>query len=1088
MLLFMAVFQLSANNGYAQRTNVPVSVSNVTVEQVLNQIEKSSDYVFLYNDKEIDTRRVVTVRSKTGNITEVLNHIFRGTNVTYTVVDKQIILSTQKNPTPSSAYLLKGVVKDAKGEPLIGVNVKVKGSASGTITDLDGNFSLQVKEGDVIEVSYVGYATQTIKVTGRGPINVTLQEDNRVLNEVVVTALGIKRAEKALSYNVQEIKNEALTTVKDANFVNALNGKVAGITINKSGSGVGGAARVVMRGAKSIEGSNNVLYVIDGIPLFNTSVGENSGIMGEGRVGSEGIADFNPEDIASISVLSGPSAAALYGSSAANGVILITTKKGETGRARLDITSSFEFSNPFVMPRFQNTYGNKPNSYESWGEKLDKPSSYDPAKDFFRTGTNLINSATLTTGTEKNQTFLSIASTNAGGIVPNNNYERYNFTVNNNAKLLNDKMELGLGAQYIRQKDRNMVSQGQYWNPIVAAYLFPRGEEWEPIKTFERWSPSRNIPVQYWPVSEGVFGVQNPYWTAYRNVAENIRDRYIFHANVKYIFFDWLNVAGRIRMDKANTYFHRDLYASTNEKWAKPKGHFEYSNTQEEQIYADLMANFDKRFGDYSIVANVGTSFSDFRANMGGYGGPLQLIPNMFTVGNINPATGNPTEGGGDRAVRNVALFASVELGWKNMVYLTATGRNDWNSRLVNSAEPSFFYPSIGISALMSEMIDMGSSVDLLKLRASYTQVGAPVSRIGMTPGTETNRIVGGVIEANTIYPFGEFKAERTKSYEFGLSLKAFKGLSLDVTYYKSNTYNQTFLGTMPESSGYTRAYLQAGNVQNTGIEASLGYGGKKGDWEFATNVVFSHNKNEIKEMVTNYKHPNLPYTFDIHEVTKGSTILKVGGSINDIYAGQFLQKDGNGYVYVPETGEIGMSPSKTPVYLGRTTPDFNLGWNSTLSWKGLHLGIVFSGRFGGVVTSSTQAIMDRFGVSEASAIARDNGGVMIPNQGRYDAKEYYRLVGSSGEAELMGYYTYDATNVRLQQLSLGYRLPSQLFKGSVIRGVTVTLTGNNLWMIYNKAPHDPELTPSTGTYGIGNDYFMQPSLRSFGASIKLSL
>ncbi|GAE22324.1 TonB-dependent receptor [Bacteroides pyogenes JCM 10003] len=375
--------------------------------------------------------------------------------------------------------------------------------------------------------------------------------------------------------------------------------------------------------------------------------------------------------------------------------------------------------------------------------------------------------------------------------------------------------------------------------------------------------------------------------------------------------------------------------------------------------------------------------------------------------------------------------------------------------------------------------------VDLLKLRASYTQVGAPVSRIGMTPGTYTDKIVGGVIIPNTLYPYTDFKAERTKSYEFGLSFKGLKGLSFDLTLYKSNTYNQTFLGTMPESSGYTGAYLQAGNVQNTGIEASLGYGHKVGEVDFSTNLVFSRNKNEIKEMVKDYKHPDLNYTFDIPEVSKGSTILKVGGSINDVYASKFFKKDGNGYVYVPETGEVNMEVGK-PVFLGRTTPDFNMGWNASVSWRGLNFGFTFNGRFGGIVTSSTQAIMDSFGVSEVSAIARDNGGALLPNQGLYDAQKYYEMVGASGESELMGYYTYSATNIRLQQLSLGYRFPAKWFKG-YIRGLSLTLIGNNLWMIYNKAPHDPELTPTTGTYGVGNDYFMQPSLRSFGASIKLS-
>lgn len=978
-----------------------------------------------------------------------------------------------------------GTVTDTEGYEVIGATVLVLGQeAMGATTNLDGHFTINnVPSNATLRISYVGMKTQDVQLNGRTTLSITLQPDSELLDEVVVTALGIKRSEKALSYNVQELKGDDLTTFKEPNFINALNGRIAGVQINKSGAGVGGATRVVMRGAKSIEGSNNVLYVVDGMPLFNTTTGENSGIMGEGRVASEGIADFNPEDIASISVLSGPSAAALYGSSAANGAILITTKKGNTDGTRVSISTSWDFSTPFVMPRFQNTYGNKPGTFESWGGKLAVPSSYHPAKDFFRTGVNGINSVSLSTGSERNQTYLSIATTNAGGIVPNNDYERYNFALNNNTQFFDGKLELGLGAQYIKQKDRNMVSQGQYWNPIVAAYLFPRGEDFEAIKTFERWDTSRNIPVQYWPVSEGVFGTQNPYWTAFRNVATNNKNRYIFTSSLTYHITDWMNVAGRFRLDKSDTRFERKLYASTNEKWAKTKGHYEYIDTKDQQIYSDVMLNINKQFEQFSLVANIGGSVADFWSDSRGLGGPLQLVPNMFTIQNINGSEIRPHEGGGDTPVRNLALFASLEAGYKNLVYLTLTGRNDWNSRLVNSSEPSFFYPSVGLSFLLSEMIDMGKQVDLLKIRGSFTEVGSPVSKIGLTPGTYTDAIVGGIIQPNTIYPYGDFKAERTRSYELGLEAKLFKGLSANVTWYRSNTFNQTFYGTMPESSGYTLAILQAGNVQNEGIEASLGFSHTWGEFSWSTNLTYSHNRNVIKEMVKDYKHPTLDIVFDIPEVTKGSTILKVGGSINDIYANTFFKKDGNGYVYLPENGKYSLEAGE-PVYLGKVAPDFNMGWGNSFQYKGFGLSFLFNGRFGGIVTSSTQAILDNFGVSESSAIARDNGGALLPGQGRVDAREYYKLIGT-GASELMGYYTYDATNVRLQQLSLSYTMPGAWFN-DIINGLTLTLTGNNLWMIYNKAPHDPELTPTTGTYGIGNDYFMQPSLRSCGFNIKL--
>lgn len=442
---------------------------------------------------------------------------------------------------------------------MIGVSILVKGTTNGTVTDIDGKFTLNAPKGSVLEISYVGYKTQSVTVTGSS-LNVTLKEDNEQLEEVVVTALGIKRAEKALSYNVQKVDQSELVRVKDANFVNSLNGKIAGVSINKSATGVGGATRVVMRGAKSIEGDNNALYVVDGIPLFNTTMGAtDSGIMGEGSAGTEGIADFNPEDIESISVLSGPSAAALYGSSAANGVILITTKKGKEGKVQISVSSSTEFSKAYMTPNFQTTYGNAKGSYESWGEKLANPSSYDPKNDFFNTGTNFINSVTLTTGTKSNQTFASISSTNSAGIVPNNEYNRLNFTFRNTSTFWNDRLQLDLGASYIKQDDKNMVSQGLYWNPVVAAYLFPRGENFEDIKTFEYLDESRKLPVQYWPVLDAVYAPQNPYWTAYRNVAKNTKHRYMFNVGATFKITDWMNIAARYRMDNSYVDFERKI-------------------------------------------------------------------------------------------------------------------------------------------------------------------------------------------------------------------------------------------------------------------------------------------------------------------------------------------------------------------------------------------------------------------------------------------------------------------------------------------------------------------------------------------------
>ena len=594
----------------------------------------------------------------------------------------------------------------------------------------------------------------------------------------------------------------------------------------------------------------------------------------------------------------------------------------------------------------------------------------------------------------------------------------------------------------------------------------------------------RNFPTQYWPISDSRFANQNPYWTAYRNLAPDDKDRFMFNAGLTYNIFDWLSVAGRIRLDKTFITSERKIYASSFNYFAKEKGAYEYYDYKDHQTYIDAIANINKTFGKFSLAANVGYSYSDYASLTRGYGGNLVLVPNKFSLNNINPSDSKIREGGGDSKVRNVAAFASAELGWRSMVYLTLTGRNDWNSRLVNSSEESFFYPSVGLSGIISEMTKLPSFISYLKVRGSYTEVGSPVSRSGMTPGTITTPIVGGSLKSTDIYPFTDYKAERTKSYEFGLTARFWKKLSFDFTWYKSNTYNQTFIGELPESSGYKAVYLQAGNVENRGVEMALGYNDNFGGLQWNSSLVYSKNVNEIKEMVKDYHHPLSPKPINIPEVSKdnGRVLLKVGGSINDIYARKVLAKDNQGFVNVSPSGGMSLETVE-PIYLGKTTPDFTMGWNNNFTYKNFGLSFLINARFGGVVTSSTQALLDRFGVSKASADARDAGGVMIPNQGLYDAKKYYTLV-ATGENDLAGYYTYSATNVRLQELTLSYKFNSKLFN-NVIKDLTLSFVATNPWMIYCKAPFDPELTASTGTYGQGNDYFMQPSLKSYGFSVK---
>ena len=527
-LLFLVVLQLSAENSYAQRMRIAISMSNVSVEQVLNKIEETSDYVFLYNDETIQKSRIVSVRSKSGKITDILDDIFKGTDISYTVIDKQIILSkSNKVNQTAKAIQIKGTVKDALGEPLIGVSVLVKGTSNGTVTDLDGRFSLNVSVGDILEFSYVGYAAQSVTVKNANPLDIVLSEDAQALDEVVVTALGIKREAKALTYNVQEIKAAGITKVKDANFVNSLSGKIAGVTINQSSSGTGGSSRVVMRGTKSLFGENNALYVLDGIPMQGLRTKQSDNFYESVEVADgDGISNINPEDIESMSVLTGASAAALYGNRGANGVILITTKKGAIGKPRISYSNSTSFSRPFVTPEFQNTYGRKEGEFKSWGDKLEKPSTYNPL-DFFQTGFNTMNSIAVSTGTETNQTHISFGAVNSEGIIDNNKYNRYNFTFRNSWDIVKNVLSMDMGLFYIKQNNQNSNGQGMYYNPLVPIYLFPPSDDINKYAVYERYDADRNFKTQYWPYGNQGLGMQNPYWIINRNMFNTDRDRYI---------------------------------------------------------------------------------------------------------------------------------------------------------------------------------------------------------------------------------------------------------------------------------------------------------------------------------------------------------------------------------------------------------------------------------------------------------------------------------------------------------------------------------------------------------------------------------
>lgn len=984
----------------------------------------------------------------------------------------------------SEGATVSGVVTDEQG-PVIGATVMIKESNVGVVTGLDGSYTLTgLKQDDIIEVSYLGYETQDIAYTGQTVQNVFMKVATELLDEVVVTALGIKREEKTLSYNVQSVKSEELTAVKDANFVNSLVGKVAGVTINSGASGPGSATKVVMRGMKSIEKSNAVLYVIDGIPMYNRSFGGEGGTM-ESPVGSEAAADINPEDIESISMLTGPSAAALYGSDAANGVIVINTKRGSEGKTTVTVSNSTTFSKVNMMPEMQERYGKSGGMY-SWGNALPAGYSYDPRK-FFNTGTDIINSVSLSTGTAKNQTYISASTTNTAGIVPESKYNRYNFTARNTAKFAGDKLVLDFGANVIMQNDHNLVSQGRYYNPITGLYLFPRGDDFSEVQNYERWNPVRGMMTQYWPYGSGGHDIQNPYWVQHRNNRDMNKRRYMLNASLQWNITDWLNVTGRARMDESNYKQTRKYYASTLTTFAGNNGGYYLENSSDRSFYGDVMLNVDKEWGDWSLMANIGASINDQRYYSAMMAGDLKE-PNFFSANNLEMANKfKRNESGWHDQTQSV--FASVEAGWRDAVYLTLTGRNDWASQLAFSSQASFFYPSAGLSAVISNLVEMPEWVDFLKVRGSYSQVASPFSRWISNPSLEYNDQTDLWTQSKT-YPYRDLKPEDTRSWEIGVNLRVLKGLSLDVTYYRSNTYNQTVYGDLAASTGYDNFIAQTGNVQNQGVELALGYDNTWGDFSWSSGFTFTFNDNKIVELANDVINPITGEPVEINEIQKDwlgaenvapRVILRKGGSLTDIYVKHFIARDANGYVNVDANGRISMEETE-PVKAGQLAPKANFGWSNTFSYKGLSLGIVLTARVGGLVYSATQGILDYYGVSEASAAMRDKGGIPV-NFGTLDAQSYYQTI-STGNGGYGAYYLYDATNIRIQELTLNYTLPKKWFNNKM--GLTVGFVARNLAMIYCKAPFDPELASSTSSnFYQGVDYFMLPSTRNLGFHVR---
>lgn len=1084
VLLFVGVFNISASV-YSQDARITINMKNVPLRTVLNELEKISHCTFFYNEDFIDLNKNVSIKVAESDMNSLLNTLFTNTGLTYKQIqDKMIVVAPvvfqQKFP-------VTGQVTDAANNniPIAGVNISEKGTTNGTITDANGNYSLTVSDSKaVLLFSFIGYIQREINVDGKSNVSITMTEDVTALGEIVVTALGIKKSARSLTYSTQQVNGDELTGDKQINMINSLAGKSAGVVITQSASGLGGSAKVLLRGNKSMLGNNQPLYVIDGIPMNNV-IGSQPGDLYGGYDGGDAISNLNPDDIESLNILKGASAAALYGSTAANGVILITTKKGKAGIAKVMVSSTTTFENPIVLPKIQNTYGQEIEgvSISSWGAKSSKASNAH-IKDFFNTGKNYINSISITNGNDVNQFYVSYANTTATGIVPNNSLDKNNLSFKGTSKMWKNKLTIDAGVDYMNQKVKNRPTGGFYWNPILSTYLFPVGDKFSQYKTFEKPGAP---PQQNWPylTNESGLSSQNPYWIQNRNTNVLERNRLTSTVSANYSIFNWLKFQARMSYDRTTDDYEQDIYATSDNILTNNNGEMVMTNNLSSQMYTDYMLSLNKEIDAFTINATLGESNTwskstalHLNTNVDINGSNIKIglaVPNVFTMENMNPGVARWQS---LQEAYSQALFATGQFGYKNMLFLDVTGRTEWSSTSTDPTKP-FFYPSAGLSYVLTETTGVNDILSFAKLRTSYSEVGnaLPANTGGSYhfPNTE-----GGVFLPDV--KAGEpLKPERTKSVEAGIDIRLLQNsVSMEFTFYNAVSGNQLFKIAAPAGFGAPFEYLMGGAIRNRGIEAVVGYKLptiRGFSWESSVNM--SANKNTVvslsDKISSNYIVLNTTAQTKIYELD-----VPKGGSYGDFFGLGFKRDENGNIVKDATTGSVVRSDDNR-IFLGNPNPKFLAGWSNTFKFKGLALKVLIDGRFGGKVVSLTQSLVDFKGLSQRSADARDNSAFTVGGTA-FDARKFYSSVG--GLNPVTEQYVYDATNIRMREMSLSYSIP-KLFKG--IDVLSVSLVGRNLFFFSNKAPFDPDMALTAGNTLQGLDAFGVPSTRSFGFTVNVS-
>lgn len=1034
------------------------------------------------------------------------------------------------------AKKITGTVVDSKGEPIIGASVLVKGTSNGTITDVDGNFSLNASQGSVLVVSYVGYTKKEISLGNAANYNITLAEDAQALSEVVVTAMGIKKEKKALGYAVSDIGSKEILKNKNANVINSLAGKIPGVNITQSSGAAGAGASITIRGGNSTsEGrENQPLFVVDGLIYDNsTAVIGNSGTDGMTRSNttySNRVMDINPEDIETMSVLKGAAASALYGSRAADGVIIITTKKGAEGTVKVDFSSKISTSWANKLPKSQTEFGRgyyenngvfNDLTYDSWGEKISAGTAlYDNIGDFFQAGAVYDNNVSISGGSKNSSFYLSASNYNQTGIVRKTGYDKTTIRFNGEQKY--GRLTVNANVAYsIANTDKTLTSGGLYdgggSGTMTALYAWPQTDK---MSTYlnEDGSKYRLFDGRKDLAEEGY---ENPYWIINKDVMTDKTKRFTGAMSGSFNITDWWDISARVGYDQYTTDAYTYIAPGSVVKEIYQNGRLNKSDYGYTYISTNLMSNFHKTLGDFDLNLLAGTTTeSTERLNHTHWG------YDFVTEGTIsfsNISSENQFFKDATIKKRLVGVYSEFRASYKNMAYLTVTGRNDWSSTLpVNNR--SYFYPSVSGSLIFTELMPKNDILSFGKIRASWAQVGKDANPYATLTSLRSPYTYGSYIAVGNFWERGNpfLKPEIQTAWEVGGELRFLDGrIGLDYTYYHSQTKNQIASPRLSNASGYTLVSINSGSVINDGMEVAITAKpilSKNFEWDVTLNA--SYNRGKLGDFLDGVE---LFYPTDAQFGTVKAASVPNGGNFLALtgthYAyetqevdGKKVEMKGGRYQVDPTTGlyKLSTATAAEDIVVGNREPKFIGGLNNTFRYKGLTVSFLLDFRVGGDVYDGTEYYMVSNGLSRRTL---ENGREYVTvsgvnsqtgeeyNQSYYADKEY-TISGTtySGKAMIQKYWSNYSSNsynfitsvnwLKLRSLSVNYDFTKMLKKQGVIKGLSVTATGTNLLTVTNYKGMDPEVSTAGGTGGSGAtgiDYCSVPSTSSFSFGVSLT-